>query len=87
MPSMAASVWPGLTCPAPGSLLPQLVLNMLNAVPPHPLFAVTGTTKGDAPYQVRVQQATAGVLHDHLALFKVRGGRQQGAGQPLATRL
>ncbi|KAI7844054.1 hypothetical protein COHA_002198 [Chlorella ohadii] len=30
-----------------------------------------GTSKADAPYMVRVQQATAGVLHDHLALFKI----------------
>lgn len=50
---------------------------------PQPLLALShlysgfGTSAGDKPYMVRVQETTAGVLHDHLALFKVShlGGR------------
>ena len=40
--------------------------------PPPPPPAEFGLSKNDQPYMVRVQENTAGVLHDHLALFKVR---------------
>lgn len=47
---------------------------------PSPSSVGSGTSKNDGPYMVRVQQATAGVLHDHLALFKARGGSGAAAG-------
>ena len=39
--------------------------------PPPPAPAVFGTSAPDRAYMPRVQGNTAGVLHDHLGLWKV----------------